>query len=947
VTRIPVVLEDSTDELSPTFIHRNYFPNHASNPAELEWIQPSRQPFVKGTATRDSTRFDLSGNPLTAEESENMETHKGLHHHGDEAGRAGYTIDEVIQLCASTFLPQRTMMLGVLGKLLGRRKVLLDSHGEDIFNEKLLKAAIDVVVGIFCSPERNTGVIREVIGALHASIPANCKRFLSGSGYDDDIATEALIIDATTQKWIKFLPLPVLLERISAFLDQPIRFSNLHPASIDQLIGVLLAIAFSSAKNCDEAALVVPRLVKNFLIKLEWPRPAADRTNGDVRTETSIAMLVLRLLRSCTTASRLSAVNLLNAGAYDVPLKLLYFSPWSEDNAVTSDEQSWAISSIVVDVYEKLARYGLNGTLLSNTLDIWVQLGAWVSRQSFVDIRTEILHLVRHYFALLRVWQISAKDPHSLQQEHDLIWSQISGYGWQDEADHFLHAVWPLLLANDPRPVVWAAAASAMGVLTAWSDGSKINEAKNGIAERRALADGLRDLQPLSLVIKTILQGFSTDNGISNSRAVFSANTLQAISSIEIGPTTEQNLDAERLLKHIAADQGNTKPSRLAQTMNVLSYRLVSMLPQTTPRAFAELALPLIERAQPGEEDHAMQLVDRLLDLTWPSEVVGLIGHRHGLYILRPFLHHAILPDLDQLTTPVVPLSNMFRATATLRQSTRSSDIHEGLPLRSDWLFVAVEQYLRRESSHVFQQLPPAWDASRLEMVRATLALSNLLEGCQTRHQTRSYTILNSMKVFLLEGARDLEGSDEIFRDPAVSQLLQESLAPCLLPAEEPTTVRLDEIATSITPSDTTFFQIYSDFVQLFDAMSLSDMTFSQLLVVPLSQAYPIDYRRLVWSEQSAVIKSVRLETNQILFEGNTLQAYYEPEEEDPDMLFAYLQALAKRWVTKEKQPFLYSIATCHLSAASRRDEKGPLHERLLAGIDRDLTEELKLAIRG
>ena len=945
--RTPIVLEESTDELSPAYIHQNYFPNQASNPAELEWIQSSKQPLVDGKVTKDRTRFDLTGNPLTAEESENMETHKGLHHHGDEAGRAGYTVDEVIQLCASTFLPQRTMMLGVLGKLLGRRKALLDSHGEDIFDDTLHKAAIDVVVGIFCAPERNTGVIREVIGALHASIPANCRRILPAPGYDDDIALQDLVVDVDTQKWIKSLPLPVLLERISSFLDQPIRFSNLHPASIDQLIGVLLAISFSSAKNGDEVALIVPRLVRNFLVKLEWPRPAADRTNGDVRTETSIAMLVLRLLRSCTTASRISAVNLLNAGAYDAPLKLLYFSPWSEDNAVKSDEQSWAVSSIVIDVYERLARYGLNGTLLSNTSDIWVQLGAWVSRQSFVDVRIEILHLVRHYFALLRVWQVSAKDPHSLQQEHDLIWSQISGYGWQDEADHFLHAVWPLLLANDPRPVVWDAAASAMGVLTAWSDGSKINEAKNGIAERRALADGLRDLEPLSLVDRTISQGFPLDEGNSNSRAAFCANTLQAVSSIELGPITKQNLDAKRLLKHIAAEQGNLKPSRLAQTMNVLSYRLVSMLPQATPHAFAELALPLIERAQPGEEDHAMQLIDRLLDLVWPSEIVDLIGHRHGLYILRPFLHHAILPDLDHLTTPVVPLSNMLRATTTLRQSTRSSDIREGLPLRPDWLFVAVEQYLRRESSNVFHQLPPAWDASRLEMVRATLALSNLLEGCRTRHQTRSYIILNSMKVFLLEGARDLEGSDEIFRDPAVSQLLRQSLAPCLRPAEQATAVRLDEIATSITPLDTTFFQIYSDFVQLFDAMSLSDLAFSQLLAVPLSQAYPIDYRRLVWSEQSSVLKSVRLEINQVLFEGHTLQAYYKPEEEDPDMLFAYLQALAKRWVTEEKQPFLYSIARYHLSAASKRGEKDPLHARLMAGIDRDLTEELKQAIRG
>ena len=253
---------------------------------------------------------------------------------------------------------------------------------------------------------------------------------------------------------------------------------------------------------------------------------------------------------------------------------------------------------------------------------------------------------------------------------------------------------------------------------------------------------------------------------------------------------------------------------------------------------------------------------------------------------------------------------------------------------------------MRRESSGVFKQLPPAWDASRLEMVRATLVLGSLLQGFSRRKQNRSVVMLNAMKVFLLESARDLEAEDEIFRDAVVSSLLSEMIQPCLKPEKGLPETRLEEVSMAITPADTTFLQIYGDFVQLYDAMSLSDVTFSQLLLVPTSQAYPIDYRQLVWSEQPSVLRSVRLSENQVLLETGSLEAYYEPHEEDPDMLFAYLQALARQWVTKVNQPFLYKIAIHHLGAALKRDIKNVTTTRLIAGIERDLNAEVKSDIQ-
>lgn len=874
-------------------------------------------------------------------ESEEMAAHKGLHHHGDESGRAGYTVDEIIQLCASTFLPQRTMMLGVLGKVLSQRDTYPEAVREQINESKVQKRGIDVIVGVLCSAEKNAGVLREAITALYASMGSISRSAIEGNGLSDD----GLLNDpkhlAHTAGWVKLLPLPAILDRISGMLDQPVRFSHLSLTSIRQLVGILLNISLSSVQASDEVALIVPRLLRNFLGKLEWPRPTGDRRTADGRIEAAISLLVIRLLRSCTTASRSATKNLLNVGAYDVPLKFLYFAPWSEASASSTDTEAWIFAGLIIDLYEKLARYGLNGTLLSNTSEIWVALGVWVARREHKDDQPEILYATRAYLNLLRVWLVSAKDPHSLEHEHDLIWTQISSYGWQDEAEHVLRALWPVQNV-EMSPSIWETATAAVGVLTAWIRGCELNHERNGNDDKAALKTALQEVKPLQTLQTILSSDLKANTGDSQLRAMFAARLIELLGTLGLSAFDKaDDFDlANCLRKLLEPEAGNTKTST-SSAINILSYQLLMLQRSPPPAEFARAAVPMIEAARPGEEDHAMQLVDKLLDLAWPDEIIKQVGHRHGLYILRPFLHYGILPDLEHLATPETPLSNMLRATATLRVSDQNQKAVEGLPLRSDWIYIALEQYLRRESSTVFKQLPPAWDASRLEMVRATLTLASLVQRFSRQSQSRSTVILNAMKVFLLEGARDVERNDEMFRDPVVSRLLQEMVAPCLQPQASLPQTRLDEVSTSITPAETTFLQIYGDFVQLYDAMSLSDVTFSQLLLVPISQAYPIDYRQLVWSEQPSVLRSVRLSKEQVLQETGSLASYYEPYEEDPDMLFAYLQALTKQWVTKANQPFLYSVAVHHLAAAVKSGDKEAHRTRLLAGIERDLKGEV------
>ena len=65
--------------------------------------------------------------------------HLGLHHHGDEPQRAGYTLNELFQLSRSMHLQQRVMSLTTLASVIDRAR-----HGA--FHEQVSKPIIPVLM---------------------------------------------------------------------------------------------------------------------------------------------------------------------------------------------------------------------------------------------------------------------------------------------------------------------------------------------------------------------------------------------------------------------------------------------------------------------------------------------------------------------------------------------------------------------------------------------------------------------------------------------------------------------------------------------------------------------------------------------------------------------------------------------------------------------------------
>ncbi|KAJ1944313.1 hypothetical protein FBU59_002637 [Linderina macrospora] len=65
-------------------------------------------------------RFAFDGQIMAEEIADDVPTHLGLHHHGDDPDRPGYTIPELLHLSRSTVPAQRTVAMSTLGAILHR-----------------------------------------------------------------------------------------------------------------------------------------------------------------------------------------------------------------------------------------------------------------------------------------------------------------------------------------------------------------------------------------------------------------------------------------------------------------------------------------------------------------------------------------------------------------------------------------------------------------------------------------------------------------------------------------------------------------------------------------------------------------------------------------------------------------------------------------------------------
>ncbi|XP_003214628.2 RNA polymerase II-associated protein 1 isoform X1 [Anolis carolinensis] len=133
---------------------------------KLEWMKDLPQPRQKKTKKGMQARFSLKGELIPPDKD--LPTHLGLHHHGEEAERAGYSLQELFHLSRSQVIQQRTLALQVLACVVQKAKA---GEFATLLKGSILQVLLDagfLFLLRFSIDDSVDNVIAAAIHALHA-----------------------------------------------------------------------------------------------------------------------------------------------------------------------------------------------------------------------------------------------------------------------------------------------------------------------------------------------------------------------------------------------------------------------------------------------------------------------------------------------------------------------------------------------------------------------------------------------------------------------------------------------------------------------------------------------------------------------------------------------------------------------------------------------------------
>ncbi|PPQ63587.1 hypothetical protein CVT24_004447 [Panaeolus cyanescens] len=908
--------------VTPELIRRRYFPNAPKDDPNLAWT--TDLPANPDTVT-NSVRFDLHGNPIPPSVSATLPTHLGLHHHA-EGAHAGYTLDDIFLLSRSTVPAQRATMLGVLARIAHKLGNSLDvkpsgleefSGREEELRKRILAAGIEAMT------ERG-GVGTAAIEAIWECVV----------GWDTRLAgVTSVEIGSTANSTINSLPFDHLLPEIANIIRQ----GDLPPESMSQLLGILYRFAQQSIA-LTSAIANTPRMldtvVQSFLLSPVSPH------EGPI-PPSPFALDFLSLLAS---SSREIAKEV--GDMADSFLRFVSFlpsaSPFAPDLTVS-------LITCTLHFYKILASYGFATKIPGMAVTQFTQLEQYVISD---ECQSQALKIV--WAELVEVWTICAIDPHQTTPPHEIRWSQISSWSWNS-------GLQDLQLYSETDERTWKMWTASWNALAAWLEGSKVNGVRGGDEERFSFLDCNKDdfeaqdgrfrllVNALMDKLEVGLGGLDADK--SNAFESFSSQAALLSALIRvwlacIPPHTEgppssppftlplPRISAflSRLISHPFWSFAWTSNPRLVpfyRNVSGLAARYLELskrLPDTSSDLWTGQALAILSRQRPGDEQFCMSVIEEVLKgitSEWAVErgidVPQPIWQNGGLAILLPFFRFIVQPQAGVNTGPLHPTVDSIKATSTLRLPFPSSE-SKGLPLYHDWTMGAMDHLLRSADSPVFKSLPETWNASEVDVTRASLFFSKISQevlrkgGLESFAMSAEETCFSCMKIFMLEhGQPQSDSTEEVYRDPIVERYMKSLLQPYTNGSDAPLLHgpdNLEKVATRFLGSEVPFFQFYTDFVALYDAVSFSHPIFARLLLPPTSMKYPIDYRKHLWCDFNHVLKTVRVQPQDLFVKD--VRDYLYPVESDPQLLGSYLGSLLKGFLAESLRLIaLHHIACC------------------------------------
>jgi RNA polymerase II-associated protein 1 len=917
------------EEGSPEYIRRRFFPNAQKDDPNLAWMDISPTSPLSD-ASLSTLRFDLHANPIPSSVSLSLPTYLGLHHHA-EGTHAGYTLDDIFLLSRSTVPAQRATMLGVLTGIARRLTKLktgtIDGMEELVGKEEDLRRRI-LAAGLEAISERGN------VGAHAIEVIWECI-----VGWYPNVANiEGVELDPLSRASIDILPLKYVLPQIATILTQ----GGVSLYSSAQLLSILHRLAQQSnaiATNIVSTPKLLRAVLQTFLLT-----PILSAESSSHLPDP----LAIQLFHTLALSSRQNAQEI--EEHVDCLLQYIAFLP-----STSPYPPPLTIHLLIstLRLYVILASYGLHCHIAGTALSSFAQLEQYVISEACTSHP-----LVIAWANLVEVWTICAIDPHQTTPDHGILWSQIVGWGWNIGIAELNARFGTVKEDWSVWTALWRAQAS-------WLEGSKVNAVKGGEAERlefvNSVKSGFENGKEGIIVIDVVstfrqeLEKYELGNldqlkSMSSYAALLTAVIRLWLACIAphtggVPSTPPFYLPFSRISELCAIFTAHPVWSLLSSPDSAFGYlncrgfsgllsyylQLSRRLPDVSEDLWMAQAFTILLRLGSGDEDFASAvMVDVANQLTpeWAITrnivVPPVLWERGVMSVLQPFIMNMIRPHADVIIGPIIPTPHSIKSATTQRLSSPSALRKVGLPLNRDWTLTPFDHLLRSGDSAVFKALPISWNASEVEITRASLFLTKITQEALRRFSlthsilSREEAEFGCMKVFMLEnGQPQNDSAEEVFRDGIVERFMEDILRPYVYggPSRLIATVSsarhedLEKVAARFLGASVPFYQYYTDFVALYDAISFTHPLFARLLLPPTSMRYASDYRKHLWCEFNHLIKNIRVLPEQVL--SSDIKEYLYPIETDPQILGSYLKSLLQEGL----QDFMRWVALHHVSA--------------------------------
>ncbi|XP_015284993.1 PREDICTED: RNA polymerase II-associated protein 1 [Gekko japonicus] len=994
---------------------------------KLAWMKDLPHPRQRKTRKGMQARFSLKGELIPPDKD--LPTYLGLHHHGEEAERAGYSLQELFHLSRSQVIQQRTLALLVLGHVVQKAtagefasllkgsvlRVLLDAgflfllrFSLDDTVDNVVAAAVHALHALLVSPDDEECLDLTFSWyqgmAVHPFIP-NKEEEEEVEEEDEDNDNEQIAMENKSGRKskdenkpdpevarydvIKGLLKTKILHRLRYILEvmKPV------PLVVLEILDILIRIARHSTEVCNQV-LDCPRLIETVVrefIPTQWDPRAAEPGQFLASVYGVPCATAMKLIRVLASGGRNAAARLLNK--HEMKNRLSRFVAEDPKDLSLMREEAIRLSTEAFRLWAVAAGYGQACDLYRDLYPVLVKMIPFLSHlvksseenksmyNLSIERATAIVTLLSQITqtagcrAELQA-QLSRSGPEDGDQipPPPVSWTQVSGFRPLIETNlkKCLKEIseldtWEALQPLATTYVIYlglyynnCSQQPSVNTVDCLEEVERLTfEVVLPLLSQPAMQTQWEMLRRCSVlcnpsscspgpesvpsIVSLSCTGGKSPMSLVGSKSPFAfltaflvlVNSITHIHKGLIGKYASV-LDAKGLNDYLLQSWTTGPPSVFHSSVWLLhheyhlqyfvlslawkmwhfsSWSSVECQVSAFPHFQVQLADFLVDHSSEGQAGgpEAADFSDILhlssrAKLTQPGSVASISPHPSRGALLKeayqhlPFIQVCYLSHFAYLEPALARSRDAYQGRTHLIQSMLLPEVR-GPTLPSDWPFLPlISLYNKVTSAETQWAVVKPFPVDLVNIMTRSLQWVLLLETWRPRILqgiSAAAKLARLMCVFLTGSDLFLEGAVHCYTAALLSLYCRSKVLDSL---------NLD----APLPGLASFYDLYINLLEHFEAVSFGDPLFGVFVLLPLQRRFNVQLRLAVFGEHVSTLRALGVPLQQFPV---PLELYLSPPEDNLNLLRQYFQTLVTGVLRHSWCPVLYVVAVAHVNS--------------------------------